>query len=177
MRAITKLSLLTLLVVGLLAAPLALARGADDHDDAADAGKARGEEHRTNATAAGDACANASSSSAAACGADDHRAERNATSDRENATARRAEIQVARQAWRENASLVRDSWHENATAIRERCQAAELDRENATKEERTAHSQCIKTGYSSWREANMARITALRDAFLAFLGARGHLGS
>lgn len=167
--------MITLLAVGLLAAPLALASGPGSGEDHAAAGKARGEERRTNATATSeDHRGNAS-----------ERSERNVTSDRANMTAARA-------AWRENATLVRESWHENATAVRESCRAAGLDHANAgasedadergrssstTQEQQTAHAQCIKTGYASWREANVARLKSLRDAFLAFLGARGHIGS
>lgn len=154
MRAITNILLLSLVAVGLLAAPLALASGPGSGEEHRDGARARGEEHRSNATASDDHRANAS-----------ERAQRNVTSDRANVTAARA-------AWRENATAVRESWHENATAIRERCHAAELDHANATKEQRTANAQCIKSGYEAWRDANLARLQALKDAFLAFLGAK-----
>lgn len=67
---------------------------------------------------------------------------------------------------------LRASWLENATAIREACHAQTVD-ENATQEDRTADSHCIRDGYAEWRAERRAEIKELRAELRALFDHRG----
>ena len=139
--------ILAFLLVGLLAAPVALAGGPGSHGDE---GKAKAAAQRASA-------ANATAD-------DERRADaRHASAERENRT-------LARERFAENRSVLaesfvsrlhaaRASWLENATAVREACHAAEGD--NA--------SHCIRNGYRAWRAEHRAEMKELRAELRALL--------
>ena len=136
-----------LLVLGLLATPLALAQ--------ADAPSAKGEAKAAAAKAARDnRTANATHGNAS------HNKTHDGNDTHEGKPAWVSTFQAALKA-------IRESWKENASAIREECHAAEKPANNSSKDARLSWAQCIRDGYKTWFEhARAARAEArmARDA-------------
>jgi hypothetical protein len=67
------------------------------------------------------------------------------------------------------------SWKENATSVRDLCQAQQIDKENATKEQRGDFAHCIRDGYAEWHAEHRASLKALRDEMRGLFGG-WHMG-
>lgn len=148
-----------LLLIAVLAAPLALADGAER----ARADKARADHAPDADDAADDARSNRTES----------RRERAHPWGDANATAN----QTARvEAFIAEVRAMHAAWGENATKVRDACKAQQIDKENATKEQRGAFAHCIRDGYAEWRAEHRASLKALREEMHALFGGwhKGH---
>lgn len=173
-------TLLAILFVALLvAAPLAIAERGSDKSRADDDDR----RHRGAEIASNESDDNETEDESEDESDDDANATRRHRDGRGDSDARRADAESVKanrtailDGILERLHALRASWLENATAIRESCHAQTLD-DNATQEDRTAASHCIRDGYAEWRAERRAEMKELRAELRALFDHRGRSAS